>query len=152
MKRCLTKVEPFGIPGQLGGNEHAGGVCHTDTGGTRLGQHGRESHEALSISISICGQTELLQPLRPCLNGCIMGDGRQWPAQVIAGKGLVTAWPMLDSSSLLADENWVQLQSKLQQDGYLLLRGALDRAAVQEVRPVATQEALATCCWPCLHA
>ena len=66
-----------------------------------------------------------------------MVDGRQWPAQVMAGKGLVTAWPMLDSSSLLEDEDWVQLQSKLQQDGYLLLRGALDRACVQEVLPVA---------------
>ena len=86
------------------------------------------------------------------LDGCIMVDGRQWPAQVMAGKGLVTAWPMLDSSKLLADEDWVQLQSKLQQDGYLLIRGALDRASVQEVRLVAIQKALATCCWPCSPA
>ena len=41
MKRCLTKIESlktFCIPGQLGGNGHAGGVCHTDTG-AGLGQH-----------------------------------------------------------------------------------------------------------------
>ena len=75
-----------------------------------------------------------------------MVDGRQWPAKVMAGKGPVTAWPMLDSSSLLADEDWIQLQSKLQQDGYLLLRGALDRASVQEVRRVAKLDP--TCCWP----
>ena len=87
-----------------------------------------------------------------------MVDGRQWPAQVMAGKGLVTAWPMLDSSSLLADEDWVQLQSKLQRDGYLLLRGALDRASVQEVRPLGNPKrfgdmllALLTCIICCRH-
>ena len=53
---------------------------------------------------------------------------------LLAGEGRIDAGEMLDSSLLLKRHDWPALRKRLEVDGYVLLRGLLPTAEVDEAR------------------
>ena len=84
---------------------------------------------------------------------------RRWPRRVMAGTGPVAAHAMYDCTALHRAGDWEALRTRLRLDGYLLLRGVLNAAAVltaqdfllhqlRQWRPKAFAES-ASCCKVC---
>lgn len=66
------------------------------------------------------------------------GSSRQ--QAVMAGTEVVQAADMRDSTDLFERSNWRQLRDRLQQDGYLMLRGVLDATSIAEARAFLLKE------------